>query len=66
MNHKYYAAWIFVFLILTLFLTSLYPRPGMLFFGAVASSLLVFAQVFLVLTSGEQHKETEEEWYEHC
>lgn len=66
MNRQHYFVWIFVFLLLTIALTALYPRPGMIFFGALATSILVFIQVFLVLTSGEQISEkSNEDWYEH-
>jgi len=65
MNQKHHSVWIFVFLLLTITLTGLYPRPGMIFFGAMASSLLVFLQVFLILTSGKQSRKTAgEDWYE--
>lgn len=66
MNRQHYFVWIFVFLILTITLTALYPQPGMIFFGALATSILVFLQVFLVLTSGDQSREApNEDWYEH-
>ena len=66
MNRQHYLVWIFVFLLLTIALTALYPRPGMIFFGAIATSVLVFLQVFLILTSGDQgQKAANEDWYEH-
>jgi hypothetical protein len=66
MNRQHYLVWIFVFLLLTIALTALYPRPGMIFFGAIATSILVFLQVFLILTSGDQSREAaNEDWYEH-
>ncbi len=66
MYQQHHSIWIFVFLVLTILLTALYPHPGMIFFGAIASSLLVFFQVFLILNSREQSPKTaDEEWYEH-
>lgn len=64
MQHQHFTTWIFVCLILTILLTFLYPTPGMLFFSALSSSLLIFLQVFLVLTTGKPSQKTDEEWYD--
>lgn len=66
MKRQHHVVWIFVFLLLTIALTALYPHPGMILFGATATSLLVLLQVFLVLTAGDQSREApNKDWYEN-